>query len=76
MKRQTKDQNHCDITAKVPYVCDVCGLRFEVSAGQAAQVEPLHCPRCRVTLVRPVLRKGQRADAVRQMTLYRGLACG
>lgn len=58
------------------YRCDVCDLRFKVNAEALQADRAITCPRCRVPFVQPVARKRGRGDALRQLTVYRGLACG
>lgn len=58
------------------YRCDVCDLRFKVDAEAQHDERAITCPRCRVPFVQPVARKRRRGDALRQLTVYRGLACG
>ncbi|MBU0509986.1 hypothetical protein KKH27_14275 [bacterium] len=58
------------------YSCDVCSLQFRVTALQESGEQEISCPRCRTPFVRPVERTNRKSDALRQLTLYRGLACG
>jgi DNA-directed RNA polymerase subunit RPC12/RpoP len=39
------------------YICDVCGLRFQVAGKTAEEAREILCPRCRTPFVRPAVQK-------------------